>query len=126
MKNNRLNGNGDAIYLQFTLQRGVCTACPLVVSVLGHPSNAGASSDGTMIISVLPIEVQGVLVADPGGSVVPTERTLSNTTAFNGYQATVTIVSHVDSCVAGSQGPLRRRARDSARRRWSPAGFRPK
>jgi hypothetical protein len=92
MKNNQLNGNGDAVYLQANLPRGICTASPLMVTVVGHPRTSGASSDGSIIISVLPIEVQGVLEADPSGGIIPVERTLTNTKALTTDAAqTITI-----------------------------------
>lgn len=93
LKNNRLNGNGDAIYLQANLPRGICTAWPLKIKVSGHVNTAGASTDGSMIISVLPIEMQGTLEADPSGGVVPVSRTLSNTKAFTTDAAQTTTIS---------------------------------
>lgn len=93
MKNNQLNGNGDAIYLQANLPRGICTACPIKIKVSGHPENSGASSDGSFIISVLPIEIQGTLEADPSGGIIPVARTLSNTKSFTTDAAQTTTVS---------------------------------
>lgn len=93
LKNNQLNGNGDAIYLQANLPRGISTAWPLKVRVSGHVSTAGASTDGSVIISVLPIEIQGTLEADPSGSIIPVVRTLANTEAFTTNAAQITTIS---------------------------------
>lgn len=87
MKNNKLNGSGDALYFQTDLHKGVCTSCPLSIKVLGCVVSDGASSDGTIIISALPVEVQGVKEADSSGGVIPVERTLANTKAFTTDQA---------------------------------------
>lgn len=77
MKNNQLNGNGDSIYMQFRLPRGICTAFPLrleiVYGILGTGTNAPE-----MIASFKPIDVSGVLVAN-GSSKIPVSRAEVNT-----------------------------------------------
>lgn len=73
-----MNGNGDAIQYQFTLPRGIDTGMPLSIRMNYSVVNAG-SGNATFIASILPIEVQGILEADPSGGVVPVARTLANT-----------------------------------------------
>jgi len=92
-KNNQLNSNGDAIYMQANLPRGIFTGSPLTIKIMGHPEQPGFSSNGTMIISVLPIEIQGVLEADPSGGLIPIERTLANTEVLTANVAQTTSVS---------------------------------
>jgi len=92
-KNNQLNSNGDAIYMQINLPRGICTAFPITVKIMGHPEQSGSSSNGTIVISVLPIEIQGVLEADPDGGNFPVERTLENTEVLTANAAQTTNIS---------------------------------
>jgi hypothetical protein len=77
MKNSRMNNNADAIYMQFGLPRGICTAFPLRFDI-----NYGIVGTGTdppaMILSVLPQEVSGTLAAS-GTAIVPVPRTDANT-----------------------------------------------
>ena len=63
------------------------------------PEQAGASTDASVIISVLPIEAQGVLEADPTGGTTPVVRTLANTEAVttNTGQATTISTPIVDN-----------------------------
>lgn len=95
-KNNALNGNGDAIYTQFALPAGICTAYPLRFEILYTVTGAQPITLApTMILSVLPQEVSGVLVADPAGGVVPVLRDFTNTdtlTANPGLSQTKTLV----------------------------------
>lgn len=99
MNNSQMNGPGDAIYLQFVLPRGVDTSNPLFVVFYYIPEQAGASTDATVTISVLPIEVQGTVEADPAGGVLPVLRTLANTEAVttNAGQGTVRSTPIVDN-----------------------------
>jgi len=78
IKNSELNGNADAIMMQMSLPRGIDTGHPLNVDavVIGTP---GGADPPTLILSVLPLMVEGVLVADPAFGVAPTARTLANT-----------------------------------------------
>jgi len=78
--NSRLNSTADAIYTQLVLPDGLCTAFPLNITVVysvtgGQPVTLAP----TGIVSVLPVEVEGVSVADPAGGLVPVARTLANT-----------------------------------------------
>jgi len=81
VKNSTLNGNGDAIYAQFTIPRGIDTGQPLELNVYVTPI-VGAAGTVTLIASVLPVEVSGILEADPSGGVVPIPRTLAETEAY--------------------------------------------
>jgi len=80
MPNSNLNGSGDAIYTQFTLPPGINTSLPLkfkIIYSLDDP--AAAVTFPTGILSVIPIQVTGVNVADPLGGKIPTPRTFANT-----------------------------------------------
>jgi len=104
MKNNRLNQSADAIYAQFSLPGGICTAYPLKFIVLyeiegSQPVTAAPSG----IMSVLPIEVSGVPVADPDGGIVPTPRTQANTETLTAKAGTAVTSDLVPT---GSSLPL--------------------
>jgi hypothetical protein len=68
--NSQLNGNGDAIYMQFALPRGIDTSFPLKVilnySVANNPSPG--ATDVKTVCSIYPTEVVGNLQAHPSGS----------------------------------------------------------
>lgn len=87
IKNSTMNGAGDAIYIQASIPRGLCTSCPIKVEVNYTVRTSGASTDGSLIISVLPVEVTGVMEADPAGGSVPVARTLANTETLTAKQA---------------------------------------
>jgi len=78
VKNSELNGDADAIMTQLTLPKGIDTSRPLNIRILylGTPGGAAAP---TVRMSMLPVQVEGVLVADPAGGIAPTARTLANT-----------------------------------------------
>ncbi|NRA02897.1 MAG: hypothetical protein HRU00_09880 [Myxococcales bacterium] len=78
--NSRLNTTGDAIYTQLVLPEGLCTAFALKITpVYSVEGSQPITTAPTGIVSVLPIQVQGVNVADPSGGLVPVPRTLANT-----------------------------------------------
>jgi len=80
MPNSNLNGSGDAIYTQFTLPPGINTSLPLKFKIIySLDSAAAAVTFPTGILSVIPIQVTGVNVADPLGGKIPTPRTFANT-----------------------------------------------
>lgn len=93
IKNGQFNGAGDAIYLNIVLPRGICTSCAVIIRVIYQPEQAGASTDASFIVSVLPIEIQGTLEADPTGGLVPVARTLANTHAVTTNAASATTVA---------------------------------
>lgn len=93
MNNQQMNGPGDAIYMQFVLPRGIDTSNPLNVVMYYIPEQAGASTDASVIISVIPIEVQGTLEADPAGGTTPVARTLANTETVTANVGQATTVS---------------------------------
>lgn len=92
-KNSLLNGNGDAIMTQYTLERGVDTGHPLFL-ILTYISSA-SSANTNMIGSLIPMEVSGVLVADPAGGVVPTARTVANTETLTAKAAQTDTVNGI-------------------------------
>ncbi len=81
------------VQYQFTLPRGIDTSMPLSIRMNYSVVNTG-SGNATFIASILPIEVQGVLEADPSGGIFPVARTLANTETIVSKQAqTVTNAS---------------------------------
>lgn len=94
MKNSELGTDGDAIYYQYTLPAGIDTSLPLFVYVVVSPSTTGTTQGIDLILSLKPVEIQGVSVADPAGGLTPVARTLANTatvTASAGVADTVTL-----------------------------------
>ena len=93
--NSNINGDGNAIYHQFALPDGICTAFPInirFVCVLqgGQP----VTTAPVLICSFVACEVTGNLVADPAGGIVPVPRTLADTdtlTALAGDSDTVNV-----------------------------------
>jgi len=84
-KNSRLNTVGDAIYTQLAIPEGLCTAFPLSITVVYSVTGSQpVTTSPTGRVSVLPVEVQGVAVADPTGGLVPIPRTLANTETLTG------------------------------------------
>jgi hypothetical protein len=80
MPNSQLNQVGDAIYLQFVIPNGTCTAFPLKFSVVyTAEGNQPVTTPATGTLSVLPIEVSGINVADPSGEKKPIPRTQART-----------------------------------------------
>ena len=78
--NSRLNTTSDAIYTQLILPDGLCTAFPLNITVVySVQGSQPVTLAPTGIVSVLPVEVEGVSVADPAGGLVPIPRILANT-----------------------------------------------
>jgi len=99
IKNSKLNGVGDALYYQIDIPKGIDTSQPLILNLKYQPSTSGASTDGSIIVSVLPVEAEGVLEADPTGGTVPVERTLANTETVtaNAAQTVTTSIPVVDN-----------------------------
>jgi hypothetical protein len=86
--NSELNQAGDAIYYQFALQDGLCTAYPinfaLVYTVDGSQPVTVAPQG---VCSFLVSEVAGVKVADPAGGLVPLPRQVADTESLTGKAA---------------------------------------
>lgn len=93
INNAQINGADDAHYIQFIFPKGLDTSCPININIFYQPVDSGASTDATIDVSVLPIEIQGVLVADPAGGSTPTARTLANTKAVTADAPQVTTIS---------------------------------
>jgi len=83
IKNSKLNQNGDAIYLQAALPKGVCTAYPVDITLYYGLDPGDSSSSFTvapkLITSFLARGASGNFVADPTGGLLPTPRTIENT-----------------------------------------------
>ena len=79
VKNSGFNGNGDGIHYQFNLPKGIDTSQPLdFLATMNVYSSAGAGT-ASFVLSVLPIEVEGIYEADPTGGTTPVARTIANT-----------------------------------------------
>lgn len=74
-----LNNSGDAVYYQFTLPEGIDTSYPLSLRLSAIQQSGVGTGAATFILSVLPVQKAGVLVADPTGGTTPVARTLANT-----------------------------------------------
>ena len=80
MPNSELNQTGDAIYLQFVIPNGTCTAFPLSISVVYTiEGTQPITTPATGTLSMKPIQVTGIRVADPDGGKLPIPRTLART-----------------------------------------------
>lgn len=90
IKNSVLNSSGDAIYTQFVLPKGICTAYPLRFRLYYGVNNNSFTTAPTIILSVLPQEVSGVPVADPTGGSVPVPRTDADTDTITTNPGTAT------------------------------------
>ena len=85
----------------FIIPKGTCTAMPMYVRLYyyldgGQPVTVNPS----VIISFLPIECSGILVADPAAGITPTARTAANTdtvVANIAQTSTVALVNNTDS-----------------------------
>lgn len=89
MPNSRLNQIADAIYFQFALPEGICTAHPLELSIVYSTTGTQPiTAAPELTLSVYTSEVAGNLVADPAGGIVPVQRTLANTDTLTTGTAT--------------------------------------
>ena len=78
--NSQLNQNGDAIYIQFAIPPGTCTAFPIKFSLLySLEGTQPVTSNVTGTLSAIPIQTSGISAADPTGGKLPVLRTFSNT-----------------------------------------------
>ena len=98
-KNTKMNNDGDGLYFQFPLPRGIDTAFPIIVNISFVVTNTG-TADATVILSFIPVEAAGVLEADPTGGVVPVARTLANTETLTAKAGTAITDSAVDVSAA--------------------------
>ena len=95
VKNCLLNSNGDTLNYQFVLPKGIDTSLPLDFYVIYIPIAVG-TADATCTLSCIPIEVVGVLEADPSGGILPVPRTLVNTESKTAKVGQVSVLSNVD------------------------------
>ena len=96
LKNSVLNNNGDAIYFQFNLPKGIDTSFPLEVDFTYIPLTTG-TGNASVIISLLPIEMIGVLIADPSGGEEPIARTSADTITANTAQTDTQNLPNTDA-----------------------------
>jgi len=88
VKNSILNGNGDALYFQFNLPKGICSSCPLNFTITYSLIGAQpVTVDPQIIFSVLPIEVSGILTTDLSGGIPTIPRSESDTAILTANQA---------------------------------------
>ena len=88
-KNSQLNQNGDAIYIQFAIPNGLCTAFPLKFFVLYTiEGSQPVTTAPEAILSVLPVSGSGVLVADKDGGKIPVPRAAADTQLLTAEAAT--------------------------------------
>jgi len=88
IKKTYLSGTSEAIAFQFNLPAGICTAYPLKFRLTfgndnGGPSGTSVNASTNIGVSLLPIEVEGTLVADPSGGITPSARTETNTGTYS-------------------------------------------
>jgi hypothetical protein len=74
-----LNMSSAAIYYQAGLLPGIDTSRPVFIDLTYLLEGGAGTNDADLICSFLPVEVQGVLEADPSGGLTPVARTLANT-----------------------------------------------
>ena len=113
--NSLLNSNGDAVYAQFALPDGICTAFPLTIRVVFSFDPGGTLTSPVIgFVSAIPVQTAFNLVADPAGGLVPVQRTIANTETTTAKAATsVTFDSSLigtvwpaDTFFKGSFGPF--------------------
>ena len=90
--NAELNGNGDAIYFQFPLPNGVCTAYPVNIKAV-YSLNPVGTTPPDMICSFLPAEVAENLIADPAGGIPPVPRLIASTDSLTANPAQTSSVA---------------------------------
>jgi len=96
MPNALLNQIGDAIYTQFAIPVGTCTAFPLSFKVLySFVGSQPITATATGILSAIPLEVSGISVADPAGGRVPSARTAANTATLTAAAAPLALTSNL-------------------------------
>jgi len=99
-KNSLLNGDGDAIFIQTTIPQGTDTSFPLQVELYWTVDfSNGTATDVSLTASILPLEIIGVLEADPAGGKTPVARTAANTEVYtaNAAQSVNILVSSEDN-----------------------------
>ena len=78
--NSLLNSNGDAMYAQFALPGGICTAFPLEIEVVFSMDPGGLLSSPVIgFVSAIPVQTAFNKVADPAGGKVPVPRAIADT-----------------------------------------------
>lgn len=78
--NSLMNSNGDAIYAQFALPGGICTAFPLRVEIVFAMQPGGTLSAPVIgFVSAIPVQTAFNTVADSAGGKVPVPRAIADT-----------------------------------------------
>lgn len=75
LKNSRFNGNGDAIYWQIMLPKGIDTSLPVKLR-FAYTCLTSSATAADLILSSYGAGVQSVRIADPAGGIVPIQRAI--------------------------------------------------
>ncbi len=94
VKNSQFSRNGDAVYIQFPIPKGTCTSCGWTASFTYFADIT--TQDLNWICSLLPVEVEGVKIADPSNGIVTVPRTESNTETVISKAAQQYVLSNED------------------------------
>ena len=79
IKNSGLNSNGDAINYQAFIPKGLDTSQPIFFEACLNVFASSGAGTATLIASLLPVEIEGTMEADPTGGKTPVARTIANT-----------------------------------------------
>lgn len=108
LKKARFNSNGDSISFQFQIPDSICTAYPLYFDLFYSSAGGSPITTGpTMILSVLPLAVGGVDIADAGGAIVPVARAATAAEVFTSKAAETISVVGVVGAVTQTQQKMR-------------------
>lgn len=112
--NSLLDASGNAIYAQFALPGGICTAFPLTIEVIFSFQPGGTLTSPVIgFVSAIPIQTAFNIVADPAGGLVPIQRAITDTenmiakpaTSYTFDSSAITTVWPADTLYKGSFGP---------------------
>ena len=96
-RNNLMNNDGDELFYVYTFTRGIDTSAQLRFHAAVSTERAGGAV--TLIVSALPLEAAGVMIADPAGGTTPIARTIANTETFTDKAAVAVSSTMLDSSV---------------------------
>lgn len=96
LDNSVLSATADELFYQFNIPRGLDTSYPLKIRVY-YMNFSGAAGTNTLVLDLIPLQSTNVLIADPGGGVVPIVRTLAATTTLTAIPGSQVSVLCTDS-----------------------------
>lgn len=100
IKNATANNSGDFLCYQFSIPRGLDTGLPLYVIGSFLADGTGSAAGIDLVCSILPVEIAGIMEADPTGGVTPVERTFANTETITAKAAQTDSLT-IDDIAAG-------------------------